>query len=273
MDRIKSCDECGKTFASICDVTVHTGEHNKDFYVCKSCEKMVGNESELCEHSEKHRATLLVKCDKCDERFLNKEQLATHLIIHKEELEDVWLGKVQMEDTDEEKYLGDIISKDGRNIKNIKARVNKGKGIVKRILDILEGIPFGQLYFQVAILLRNCLLVSSVLCNSETWFNLTLAELELLESVDLMLLRTLLATPKSTPKEMFYLELGLLPFREIIRQRRLNFLHYILNQDAESIIFKVFEKQTQEKHKRYWVSCVLLDLEDVKLNPTFVEIQ
>ena len=163
---------------------------------------------------------------------------------------DIFLGKVEMEDTEEEKYLGDIISKDGRNLKNIKARVNKGKSIVKRILDILDSMPFGKLYFQVAILLRNSLLVSSVLCNSETWFNLNKAELELLESVDLMLMRNLLRTTKSTQKEMFYLELGIIPLREIIKQRRLNFLHYILSQDEDSIMFNVFEKQYQERHKK-----------------------
>ena len=29
----------------------------------------------------------------------------------------------------EEKYLGDVVSNDGRNMKNIKNRVNNGKGI------------------------------------------------------------------------------------------------------------------------------------------------
>ena len=49
-----------------------------------------------------------------------------------------------MEEMENEKYLGDVISKDGRNVKNIKVRVNKGTGIVRKILTMLEGIPFGK---------------------------------------------------------------------------------------------------------------------------------
>ena len=56
-----------------------------------------------------------------------------------------------------------MISKDGRNLKNIKARVAKGKGIVNNIMTHLEGIPFGKFYFQIAVILRNSLLVSSML--------------------------------------------------------------------------------------------------------------
>ena len=124
------------------------------------------------------------------------------------EINDELVGEESMEEKADEKYLGDIISKDERNLKNIKARVNKGKGIVRKILNILEGIPFGKLFFQVAVLLRNTLLVSSMLCNSEAWVNLTNAELELLETVDVMLLRNILNAPVSTPKEMLFLELG-----------------------------------------------------------------
>ena len=85
---------------------------------------------------------------------------------------------------------------------------------------MLNGIPFGKFYFEAAVILRDSLLASSVLCNSEAWNNITLAELELLESVDLMLLKGVLKAPKSTPKEMLYLELGLTLFREIIRKKR-----------------------------------------------------
>ena len=110
-----------------------------------------------------------------------------------------------MEEKREEKYLGDVISTDGRNIKNVKARVAKGIGIVSKILSILEGIPFGQFYFEVAVILRDSLLVSSMLSNSEAWYNVTNAELELLETVDVKFLRGIFKAPKATPKEMLCL--------------------------------------------------------------------
>ena len=56
----------------------------------------------------------------------------------KDKLEDCWMGEEPIEEANEEKYLGDIIDKDGKNIKNIKARVDKGKGIVTRIMTMLE---------------------------------------------------------------------------------------------------------------------------------------
>ena len=150
-----------------------------------------------------------------------------------------------MEDKNEEKYLGDVISHDGRNIKNIKARVNKGTGIVNNIMTKLEGIPFGKYYFEVAMILRNSLLVSSVLCNSEAWYNVTGSELDYLESVDLMLLSKILNTPKSTPKEMMYLELGCLPLRDIVvfpgmvaplfvgRKQSVNALNHVMTSDKK----------------------------------------
>ena len=86
---------------------------------------------------------------------------------------------------------------------------------------MMEGIPFGDFYFETAILLRNTLLVSSMLCNSEAWWNVSKAELDLLETVDVKFLRSILQAPRSTPKEMLYLELGCIPFRELIRKRRI----------------------------------------------------
>ena len=72
---------------------------------------------------------------------------------------------------------------------------------------------------------------------------------------------------------MIYLELGILPVGDMIRQRRLNFLYYILNQENESILFKVFEKQSQNRSKNDWVSTVCRDLEEIGLKVTFEVIQ
>ena len=119
--------------------------------------------------------------------------------------------------------------------------MSKGRGIIKKILNILSCIPFGKLFYQIAILLRNSLLVSSVLCNCEAWFNLTKADLNMIESIDLEYLRRILKAPISTPKEILFLELGVIPLREIIKEKRLNFLFYIIKQKSESMIKRVFE--------------------------------
>ena len=60
---------------------------------------------------------------------------------------------------------------------------------------------------------------------------------------------------------MLYLELRCRPFREIIRERRLEFLHYILNHDPKSLMNRSFQKQLTNRTNRVWVSTVLRDLE------------
>ena len=108
-------------------------------------------------------------------------------------------------------------------------------------MTYLEGIPFGKFYYEIAVILRNSLLVSSVLFNSEAWYNVTNAELDLIETVDLMLLRSILKAPISTSKEMLYLELGCLPYREIIRQKRLSYLYYTLHENSKSMVYRFLE--------------------------------
>ena len=49
-------------------------------------------------------------------------------------LEDNYTGEEDMKEKNEEKYLGDLLSNDGRNVKNIKARIDRGKGIVSKII-------------------------------------------------------------------------------------------------------------------------------------------
>ena len=107
----------------------------------------------------------------------------------------------------------------------------------------------------------------------ETWYHLTNAELNLLETVDLMLLRGILNTPKSTPKEIMYLELGIVPFREIIRRRRLGFLSYILKQNKDSLVNKFFECQRKNRKAKDWVTTIIDDMEQLNLKMTFEEIK
>ena len=50
--------------------------------------------------------------------------------------------------------MGDILRKDGKNDLNIKARVAKGIGFIKKISSIPTDICFWNHYFTVAKILR-----------------------------------------------------------------------------------------------------------------------
>ena len=43
-----------------------------------------------------------------------------------------------MPEVSQETYLGDILSYDGKNTKNLKSRISKGIGIISQILNLLE---------------------------------------------------------------------------------------------------------------------------------------
>ena len=71
-----------------------------------------------------------------------------------------------MESVESDTYLGDVISSEGSNRDNIKARISKGNGILAKIRDYLETVSFGAHYFKIALLLRESLLLNDILTNS-----------------------------------------------------------------------------------------------------------
>ena len=167
----------------------------------------------------------------------------------------------------EDTYLGDIISCDGRNTKNVQNRIGKGLGKITEIMNILEKISFGHQYFKIALLLRESLFLNSILTNAEIWYGVTQAEIKHFEDLDLTLLRRVLNTPCSVPAEAIYLELGCMNIEVIIKSRRANYLHYLLRQSKSSMLYKVFI--TQWKYpavKNEWTEQVKLDLNDLGLS-------
>ena len=75
-------------------------------------------------------------------------------------------GTEMMEFT-EDTYLGDIISNDGKNSKNIKSRVAKGLGIITQISSLLESVYVGEHFFSIAMLHRESMFLNGILTNIE----------------------------------------------------------------------------------------------------------
>ena len=126
---------------------------------------------------------------------------------------EVFAAKEKMAVKDEQLYLGDLVAANGRHEKNILRRQNSSIGIIDQIMDIINSTYFGKYYFEVALVLRSSLLLSSILLNSEAWVNLTKTNIRSLEHIDETLLSQILESEANTSNTMKYLELGLYPIR------------------------------------------------------------
>ena len=86
-----------------------------------------------------------------------------------------------MDIVDEDKYVGDVVSEDGKHTKNINSRRSKGIGVCNEIITILNNLCLGAHHFQVAIMLRQAMLVQVLLSNSGPWPRLSKANIKKLE--------------------------------------------------------------------------------------------
>ena len=187
-------------------------------------------------------------------------------------MNEYFAGNVKMQTTKEQKYLGDILSSDGTHTKNVQERRNKGYGIINQILQILESTYFGKYHFEIAIVLRESLFLSSILLNSEAWVNYSEKDIRMLEQCDEVLLSRIIECDKNSSNALKYLELGVIPIRFEIMKRKLMFLQYILKQNKNSMIYKILKAIEAEPIKKDFVFICKKYLEALKIKKTFEEI-
>ena len=198
------------------------------------------------------------KVDAWDEEVINQDGT-----VH---VEDTYLGEKAMGKVQVNKYLGDIISHDMKNTHNKKEKTNKAVGIVKKIST------YGRNTFRAAKILREGLLLGSMLNNSESWINLTKSDLGNLEKPDTMVQRSILTSYGNPSKVFMCLELGVIPVKFVMMEKRLNFLKYILDENTSSMIRQVYEALKVDSRKGDFVNLIKKDFEDLNIDITEEDI-
>ena len=197
---------------------------------------------------------------KCHKIHVGKEsETCPELLVH---------GTV-MQSVQSDKYLGDVISGDGKNTLNIESRVSKGLGIVTQIQNLLDTVSLGHHYFDIALLLRESMLVNGILTNAQIWYGLKENELKALENIDKIYLRSILKTKSSLAYEAYFLELGIIPLSLIIKGRRVKYLHYLVNRPENEMISKFLKAQWNNPVKNDWTTQVRQDLKDLNISENF----
>ena len=81
-----------------------------------------------------------------------------------------------MKQKDHETYLGDVISSTGKNEKNILNKANQGVGSVSQIFSMLSQVSLGHFHFEIALVMRDSILISKLVASSEIWYDVSKQE-------------------------------------------------------------------------------------------------
>ena len=89
-----------------------------------------------------------------------------------------------MDKTENQKYLGFLLSSRGDNMKNITSLKNKSIGITRRLFTKLESLKLRRYFFECAIIFLNVMLRSSILYASETYYGLSEFQIRQIERIE-----------------------------------------------------------------------------------------
>ena len=191
---------------------------------------------------------LRLSADKCHQLHISKKPTSCY--------NNLKAGTNNMKKSTVCSYLGDILCSSGSVDATIESRRQKGIGLCSQVNGMVDGLSLGHYYYGIAFLLREAILLNGMLTNLEVWYPISSNQIEILENVDLMLLRKLLKGHSKTPKEAFFLECGLLPIKFVAIKRRLMYLHNILTKPKSELISRVYEVQKSVFTKNDWYNLV-----------------
>ena len=178
-----------------------------------------------------------------------------------------------MQNSEQEKYLGDIVDRKGTCRPNIENRKLKGYGISSNILAIVNEVPLGHWKVQAGLSLRQAMLLNGILFNSEAWQGPETKDILVLEKVDEALLRGILGAHPKIPLEALYLETKSIPIRFIVASRRILYLHTILQKNPSEMIPQIYEAQKENFEPGDFVNLVKNDFELIGLKMSEYEIR
>ena len=138
---------------------------------------------------------------------------------------------------------------------------------------MLDTMCLGPYMFRKAIVLRDSMLVGTLLSSSEAWYNVSEADLGQVEQVDKSLWCNLLEVARTIPYDLLCLELGVEPLRFIIMRKRLIYLQHILKQKESSLVRQFLLTQSINPKKKDWVTTIKEDFEQLEINLTFLQIE
>ena len=118
----------------------------------------------------------------------------------------IYVHEEEMKSTVKEKYLGDYITKEGNSNETIKERVKRAYGILAQIKALMTEVPLGKRRVEIGLALRDAWFLNGCLFNSEVWSAYKEQNIQELDKIDHMILRSITGAQAQVTIEFLYLE-------------------------------------------------------------------
>ena len=149
---------------------------------------------------------------------------------HKDK-DQVWqVGDIIIQETDKYKYLGDIITSDGKNKENIQDRRDKIQAATMTVNSIAACEVLHGIETAVLIDLHEKISISGFLTNAESW-RLCKGEEEEIEKIEVQALKSMFDLPLHLPTPAIIFSFGTLLTKQRIDKKMLLYLHKLLNKE------------------------------------------
>ena len=120
----------------------------------------------------------------------------------------------------------------------------------------------------IRLFLMDMVIKPSLLCNTETWINITVKEEKEINKSHYQVIRRILEQKESTPYYGLLAETGQWPYSYVIIYKRLMFFHHLVHSNEKRVARQIIMKQVEEDgaERWKWYSGVKQWLETLKVN-------
>ena len=144
-------------------------------------------------------------------------------------IEDTFMGKSHVKDVNSFKYMGTFVQSNAGNDDTISYKIKNAYGTINKIKTKVQSLNVGRFRFEMISILRDSVLMGSMLYGIEVLSNWKKEDTRKLERMDALFLNKSLDLDCHTPYCLPLLEMGLEPIHVKITKKRVMFLKYVLD--------------------------------------------
>ena len=151
---------------------------------------------------------------------------------HRENKREWSLGEKIIENCQSYKYLGEVITRDGKNEENLAARLSKVKSSVRAINTCCKKEVMKKIEINVLITLHESVTLPALLYNAETWpLNITIKKH--IDKMEIWAWKSMLGLPTTTPNAAVMVCSGAMFASIRVQVKQLLYLHKVLQKNDD----------------------------------------